>query len=82
MIRLSLMPRNTPFTRARVEHLVSVTGRFKARLMILSGSRTINAKSMLGLLSLGFVDENVTIQCDGPDEAAAAEALKGLLLEE
>ncbi len=82
MIQLSLTPRNTPFTRARVEHLVSITNRFESRLMITSAHRMINAKSMLGLLSLGFVNEDITIQCDGPDEEEAAKAMKSLLLEE
>ena len=81
MIRRGIrFPRCAPLTRRGAALLVQEAGRFQARLMIEHGAKLVNAKSMLGLLSLGADAQGcMTLLADGPDEAAAAEALTRLL---
>lgn len=56
--------------------LVSKAKEFEANVEILKGEKTINAKSIMGILSLGTANgDELTIQADGPDEDAAVSAL-------
>lgn len=56
--------------------LVSKAKEFEANVEILKGEKTINAKSIMGILSLGTAKgDELTIQADGPDEDAAVSAL-------
>ena len=53
---------------------------FRSRLWIGQGSREVNAKSLLGMLSLGIRNgDKVTIAADGPDEAEAIASLEKYL---
>ena len=53
---------------------------FRSRLWIGQGTREVNAKSLLGMLSLGISGgSTVTIAADGPDEAEAIACLEGYL---
>ena len=53
---------------------------FEARVMIQRDQKIVNAKSMLGLLSLGTDDQaNMVLIADGVDEAAAAAAVVAVL---
>jgi phosphocarrier protein len=53
---------------------------FKSSISVEKEERRINAKSLLGLLSLGVVQgTTITIMADGADEEAAVEALAGLI---
>lgn len=49
---------------------------FKSSVMLKAGNKTVNAKSVLGLLSalIKYKDE-VELICDGPDEEEAMEVL-------
>lgn len=59
--------------------LVSKAKEFEAHVEILKGEKTINAKSIMGILSLGTAKgDELTIQADGPDEDAAVSALAQL----
>ena len=70
----------TPLNRVQIEHLVQLAGRFSSRIFFEFNSRTINGKSMLGLLSLGATaDEPVTLVADGEDEAEAIREIGKLL---
>ena len=72
----------TPLSRDQVIRLIQVTGRYESLIMLIHNSRTINGKSLLGLLSLGATgDDPVGVRVDGVDEEKAAEALR-ILLEE
>lgn len=52
--------------------LVQVASRFDSKITIESGERTINAKSIMGMMTLGLAaGENVTVNADGEDEANA-----------
>lgn len=61
---------------------VAAAQRYRCEVTIVSGERKANAKSMLGVLSLGIGSGQwVTIQTHGPDEAEAAVYLAALLAE-
>ena len=52
--------------------LVQVASRFESRITIESGDKTVNAKSIMGMMTLGLAaGENVTVNADGTDEENA-----------
>ena len=54
---------------------------FDCSIWIESGNRKMNAKSLLGIMSLGIVSGNtVNLVASGSDAEAAIEALEALLL--
>ncbi|MBR4538215.1 MAG: DUF4111 domain-containing protein [Clostridia bacterium] len=70
----------TPLNRTQIEHMVHIAGQYASRIIFEHRSRTINGKSMLGILSLGMTEhEPVTLIVDGEDEEKAFEAIKTLL---
>ncbi|MBO4770714.1 MAG: HPr family phosphocarrier protein [Clostridia bacterium] len=53
---------------------------YKASIWVEKDDRRVNAKSLLGVLSLGVVkDMTVTLIADGPDEENALEGLAELI---
>ncbi len=53
---------------------------YKSSVWVEREDRRVNAKSLLGVLSLGIVkDMTVTILADGPDEKEAVDGLKALI---
>lgn len=55
---------------------------FKSTIFIEKGNRRVNAKSLLGVLSLGIVKGTaVTVIADGDDELEAIDALEALVSE-
>lgn len=53
---------------------------YKSSVWVEREDRRVNAKSLLGVLSLGIVkDMTVTIIADGPDEKEAVDGLKALI---
>ena len=53
---------------------------FKASIWVEKEERRVNAKSLLGVLSLGIVGgTTIRIIADGPDEQAAVDALVALV---
>ncbi len=81
MIRKPIsFPGNVPLTRALAAEVVQAASAFEARVMIQHNQKIVNAKSMLGLLSLGADDQsNMLLIAEGKDEAAAAEAVLAAL---
>lgn len=81
MIRKPIVfPGNVPLTRAMAAEVVQTASRFDARVMIQREQKIVNAKSMLGLLSLGVDDQkNMMLMAEGADEEAAVDALLTLL---
>ncbi|MBR6524846.1 MAG: DUF4111 domain-containing protein [Clostridia bacterium] len=70
----------TPFNRDQVMRLMQTTCRYDCHIMFLHNNRTINGKSMLGLLSLGETgEEMVEIQFEGADEEQALRDIRLLL---
>ena len=61
-------------------YFVQKANEFESSLWLESGSRKMNAKSLLGIMSLGIVTgSTVTLSAVGPDEEGAVEALEALL---
>lgn len=53
---------------------------FKSKIQLKAKGKTVDAKSILMIMSMGLVKgTEITIVADGPDEADAVAALKGLV---
>lgn len=60
--------------------LIQTANSYKSNLLVSRDSVRVNAKSLLGFLSMAPAEgEVLTITADGPDEAEALEALCGML---
>lgn len=61
-------------------YFVQKANEFNCNIWLESGNRKINAKSLLGIMSLGIVTgATITLAADGNDEQNAIEALESLL---
>ena len=61
-------------------YFVQKANEFEASIWLESGSRKMNAKSLLGVLSLGIVKGmTITLIADGPDEEVALSGLSTLI---
>ena len=61
-------------------YFVQKANEFESSIWLESGSRRMNAKSLLGIMSLGVVTgTTVTLSASGPDAEAAVNALDELL---
>lgn len=61
-------------------YFVQKANEFNCSIWLESGSRRMNAKSLLGIMSLGIVTgTTVTLAADGYDAEAAVTALENLL---
>ena len=78
MITLKLsIKHNFPFTQEAAAHFAQMLSLYEASVLLRDAHRTINAKSLLGILSLGYIQqEALEAVIDGPDEQAAAQALQ------
>ena len=81
MIRKPIVfPGKAPLTRALAAEVVQTASGFDARVMIQYEQKIVNAKSMLGLLSLSAEDQtNMVLIAEGADEAEAAAAVLSVL---
>lgn len=60
--------------------IVQVAGKFKSRIFLEKGEDRINAKSIMGIITLGAgYDTSLKVIAEGEDEAEAAEALVRLI---
>ena len=63
--------------------LVQVASQHESSVYIESEGKKVNAKSIMGMMSLGLDNgETVTIVCDGTDEEKALEGIEKFLLGE
>jgi len=70
---------NVP-TMKKVAQAAAKMSTYSAQVLLRKGDVTVNAKSLMGLLSLGIKDgEGVTIIANGEDEAQAVCAMADLL---
>ena len=61
-------------------YFVQKSNEFDCDIWLDSGSRIMNAKSLLGIMSMGIVTgTTVTLSADGSDAEAAVTALESLL---
>ena len=81
MIRKPItFPGNAPLTRSLAAEVVQTASRYEARVMIQREQKIVNAKSMLGLLSLGADDQaNMVLIAEGVDEQDAITAVQAVL---
>ena len=63
-----------------VAMLVQVASQFDSEIHVISGQRTVNAKSIMGMMSLTLQDgDAVDVIAEGEDEEAAAERIEKFL---
>ena len=59
---------------------VQVASQYESRIQVESGDKHVNAKSIMGMMTLGLnVGESVTICAEGTDEEAAIEGIEKYL---
>lgn len=60
--------------------LVQEASRFDSRIYLEMGTKKVNAKSIMGMMSLGLANgDEIIITTEGSDEDAAASAIAGFL---
>ena len=60
--------------------LVQQASQYVSKVYIQIGEKNINAKSIMGLVSLGMLkDEEVSLQAEGPDEQDAVNELAKMI---
>ena len=60
--------------------LVQIASRYRSNVQLVTGTKKVNAKSIMGMMSLGLDNgEQVEISADGPDEGEAVQSLKAYL---
>lgn len=66
---------------ARIAALfVQNANKFQSRIKITSGNKSINGKSMMGVISMTIYEgEEIKITADGPDEQEAIDSLAHML---
>ena len=61
--------------------LCKTASKFESTVKLISDTKTIDAKSMIGILSLGAnPGQELTLEADGADASEAIEAIKALFL--
>ncbi len=59
-----------------VAEIVQTASQFDSEIYLVSGTKKINAKSIMGMMSLGLCnDEEMEIEADGSDENDAIDAI-------
>ncbi len=59
--------------------LAKTAGLFRSAITLTCGKRTVDAKSILGLMTMAFpCGTELTLSVDGPDEKAAAQSISEL----
>lgn len=62
--------------------LVQTASQFDSKTIIKKGDKAINAKSIMGMMSLGlFEGDEFVVEVEGDDEEMAADAIEKYLLE-
>lgn len=60
--------------------LVQVASQYKSSIHVISGDKKVNAKSIMGMMTLGITSgETVTVEVDGSDEEEAIENIEKYL---
>ena len=64
-------------------YFIQKANEFRSSIWIEADDRKINAKSMLGVLSMGITTgTEVTLIAEGPDEEAAVKSLSAMLVKD
>ena len=65
------------FEARPLAELVGKANEFSSKIIISMDNKTVNAKSIMGMMSLGLVTgESVTVIADGADECAAIDDIE------
>ena len=81
MVRKPVTIRNSMDMEMRpIAHLVQEASQYESRVFIEIGSKKINAKSIMGMMSLKLSGgEDLTVVAEGVDEEAAAKGIEKFL---
>ncbi len=81
MTEATMMIENKTGIHARPASIfVQTATKFKSKVQIKAKGKTVDAKSILMIMSMGLVKgTEITITADGPDEADAVKSLKDLV---
>lgn len=70
------------FESRPVAMFVQVASRFKSNIYVAMQDKKVNAKSIMGMMSLGVLEgETLTVTADGDDEQEAIDTLEKYLTE-
>ena len=60
--------------------LVQIASQYESQIHLVSDDKKINAKSIMGMMSMGFTEgQEITVITDGKDEAAAVKEISEYL---
>ena len=60
--------------------LVQIASQYESQIHLVSDDKKINAKSNMGMMSMGFTEgQEITVIADGKDEAAAVKEISEYL---
>lgn len=76
-VRINL---NTGLEARPVAQLVQVASQFNSEIYVESGVKKVNAKSIMGMMTLGLdMGEEITLSANGEDEAEAMASMEEYL---
>ena len=76
-VRINL---NTGLEARPVAQLVQVASQFNSEIYVESGAKKVNAKSIMGMMTLGLdMGEEITLSANGEDEAEAMASMEEYL---
>ena len=79
MLELKFYPSSIATTRESIESFVGESNAYQSSIMIQIDNKTVNAKSILGLLTIGKITSQAVLIIDGDDENDAYCALKQVI---
>ncbi len=81
MVRKTMTVQLTAGLEARpIAMLVQVASQYDSKIYVETGSKRVNAKSIMGMMTLGIsVGEEVTVSADGTDEEKAIAEIESYL---
>ena len=81
MIRKTITVQLTAGLEARpIAMLVQVASQYDSKIYVETGTKRVNAKSIMGMMTLGIsVGEDVTVTADGADEEKAIAEIEAYL---
>ena len=72
MIKKNIVVGNSTNIETRPAMLVQLASKFKSSIYIEKGNKTVNAKSIMGMMTLGLVSKDeISLNIDGTDEDQA-----------
>ena len=72
MIKKNIVVGNSTNIETRPAMLVQLASKFKSSIYIEKGNKTVNAKSIMGMMTLGLVSKDeISLNVDGSDEEEA-----------